>query len=229
MAAAKGASDAEAGGAAAPRASSPRPGRATSCSTRSSAPARPARWPSGSAGASSASSATRPMSRSRAERIAAGRASRSDAEAGHTRQVAREEPRVPFGWLVERGLLAPGTMLTSVNRRWTAQVRADGTLIAADFRGSIHQVGARRFRGCRPATAGRSGISTPAAAGCADRPAARAAPRGAELERYVLSRLQGGGAVRAQSGHHAHEAVILMLNLQEIGAVQRRLINRKAP
>lgn len=54
----------------------------------------------------------------------------------------RDEPRIPFGWLVERGYLSPGTLLTSANRRWTAKVRADGTLIAADCRGSIHQVGA---------------------------------------------------------------------------------------
>jgi modification methylase len=33
-------------------------------------------------------------------------------------------------------------LLTSFNRRWTAKVRADGTLIAADCRGSIHRVGA---------------------------------------------------------------------------------------
>jgi modification methylase len=55
----------------------------------------------------------------------------------------RDEPRIPFGWLVERGYLSPGTLLTSINRRWTAKVRADGTLIAADCRGSIHQVGAQ--------------------------------------------------------------------------------------
>ncbi|MBI3451990.1 MAG: site-specific DNA-methyltransferase [Rhodospirillales bacterium] len=54
----------------------------------------------------------------------------------------REEPRVPFGWLVERGLLQPGEVLTDPSGRWTARVRADGTLIAADCRGSIHQVGA---------------------------------------------------------------------------------------
>jgi modification methylase len=54
----------------------------------------------------------------------------------------REQPRIPFGWLIERGLLEPGTVLTSHNRRWTAKVRADGTLISADHRGSIHQVGA---------------------------------------------------------------------------------------
>ena len=55
----------------------------------------------------------------------------------------RDEPRIPFGWLVERGYLSPGTLLFSNNRRWTAKVRADGTLIAADCRGSIHQVGAQ--------------------------------------------------------------------------------------
>ena len=54
----------------------------------------------------------------------------------------REEPRIPFGWLVERGLLDPGTVLESIDGRWTARVRADGTLITAEHRGSIHQVGA---------------------------------------------------------------------------------------
>ena len=54
----------------------------------------------------------------------------------------REQPRIPFGWLVERGLLEPGTLLYGPGKRWTAKVRADGTLITADFKGSIHQVGA---------------------------------------------------------------------------------------
>jgi len=54
----------------------------------------------------------------------------------------RKEPRIPFGWLVERGLLTAGDMLVSPCRRHTARVRADGTIISADHRGSIHQVGA---------------------------------------------------------------------------------------
>lgn len=54
----------------------------------------------------------------------------------------REEPRIPFGWLIERGLLEPGTVLRSTNKKWQAKVRADGTLISADHRGSIHQVAA---------------------------------------------------------------------------------------
>jgi modification methylase len=53
----------------------------------------------------------------------------------------RAEPRVPFGQLVERGMLRPGEVLTGGNGK-TARVRADGTLIAAEVKGSIHQVGA---------------------------------------------------------------------------------------
>lgn len=54
----------------------------------------------------------------------------------------RSEPRVPFGQVVERGMLNPGEVLTSLNGRHTARVRADGTLVSSDARGSIHQVGA---------------------------------------------------------------------------------------
>ncbi len=54
----------------------------------------------------------------------------------------RAEPRVPFGQLVERGMLNPGEVLVSMNGRHTAKVRADGTLISDEFKGSIHQVGA---------------------------------------------------------------------------------------
>ncbi len=54
----------------------------------------------------------------------------------------RREKRIPFGWLVEHGLLAPGDILFAPNRRWTAKVRADGSIVSARHRGSIHQVGA---------------------------------------------------------------------------------------
>ena len=54
----------------------------------------------------------------------------------------RAEPRVAFGQLVERGLLAAGETLVSLNGRHAARIRADGTLVASDVRGSIHQVGA---------------------------------------------------------------------------------------
>src|SRR5271156_1596121 len=55
----------------------------------------------------------------------------------------RDAPRVPFGSLVERGLLQPGEILFDQSRRWTARVRADGSLISAEHRGSIHAVAAQ--------------------------------------------------------------------------------------
>jgi len=54
----------------------------------------------------------------------------------------RAEPRVPFGTLVERGMLRPGEVLTSMNGKSAAKVRADGTLVADGINGSIHKVGA---------------------------------------------------------------------------------------
>lgn len=55
----------------------------------------------------------------------------------------RNEPRIPFGTVLERGYLGPGDLLWGgERRRWTAKIRADGTLISADHKGSIHQVGA---------------------------------------------------------------------------------------
>ena len=75
-----------------------------------------------------------------AERIA--RVRTLDRSALEVSTSKRSEPRVPFGQLVERGLLRPGEELVSMNQRHTAKVRADGTLIGRDVRGSIHQVGA---------------------------------------------------------------------------------------
>ena len=43
---------------------------------------------------------------------------------------------------MERGLIAPGTVLHDITRRHSARVRADGTLISENARGSIHQAGA---------------------------------------------------------------------------------------
>ena len=54
----------------------------------------------------------------------------------------KSEPRVPFGWLVERGLLEPGTVLFDHRRRHSASVHADGAIKSSDHRGSIHKVGA---------------------------------------------------------------------------------------
>ncbi len=69
------------------------------------------------------------------------RVRRFDASALAVTGSKRAEPRVPFGQVVERGMLRPGEVLTSLRGK-TARVRADGTLISDETRGSIHQVGA---------------------------------------------------------------------------------------
>ncbi|WP_116085207.1 site-specific DNA-methyltransferase [Tropicimonas sp. IMCC34011] len=74
------------------------------------------------------------------ERIS--RVRRLEAGAIAVTQSKRAAPRIPFGQLVERGLLRPGETLTSMSGQRAAKVRADGTLVADDMTGSIHQVGA---------------------------------------------------------------------------------------
>ena len=64
-----------------------------------------------------------------------------DASALETTTSKRAEPRVPFGQLVERGMLRPGEVLVSP-RGAAARLRADGSLVTGEHRGSIHQVGA---------------------------------------------------------------------------------------
>jgi modification methylase len=66
----------------------------------------------------------------------------ADRDAIEVTKSKRSEPRIPFGWVVERGLLPPGTVLQGPQKRHRAKVRADGTLVCADATGSIHQIGA---------------------------------------------------------------------------------------
>ncbi|MGE0629469.1 MAG: site-specific DNA-methyltransferase [Hyphomicrobiaceae bacterium] len=54
----------------------------------------------------------------------------------------RNEPRVPFGTIIELGMLTPGAPLYDQRRTVRAEVRADGTLAAAGRQGSIHRLGA---------------------------------------------------------------------------------------
>ncbi len=54
----------------------------------------------------------------------------------------RAEPRVPFGSLVEAGLVRPGDVLYCPQGRNAARVRADGSLVVGELAGSIHKVGA---------------------------------------------------------------------------------------
>ncbi len=54
----------------------------------------------------------------------------------------RSEPRVPFGRIVEAGLLRPGDVLYCPRGRHSAKVRADGSIVVGDLSGSIHKIGA---------------------------------------------------------------------------------------
>ncbi len=54
----------------------------------------------------------------------------------------RSEPRVPFGAIVEQGLLNPGDTLYCPKGERTARIRADGSLSAGALTGSIHKMGA---------------------------------------------------------------------------------------
>lgn len=54
----------------------------------------------------------------------------------------RDEPRVPFGTLIELGILSAGSKLCDERRRVRAEVKADGTLAVPGSRGSIHRMGA---------------------------------------------------------------------------------------
>lgn len=54
----------------------------------------------------------------------------------------RAAPRVPFGTLLELGLLEAGTTLYGPRAKKSAEVRADGTIQCAEQQGSIHKMGA---------------------------------------------------------------------------------------
>ena len=51
---------------------------------------------------------------------------------------------MPFGALVETGMIAPGAMLTDAKRRWQARVLADASVELGGEQGSIHKIGADR-------------------------------------------------------------------------------------
>ena len=55
----------------------------------------------------------------------------------------RAEPRVPFGTIIELGILEAGAALTDERGRIRAEVKADGTLAVEGRQGSIHRLGAQ--------------------------------------------------------------------------------------
>jgi len=58
------------------------------------------------------------------------------------KQTKRDQPRIPFGNLVERGLIEPGTMLYSPKKKYFAIVKVDGSIETNNINGSIHKLGA---------------------------------------------------------------------------------------
>ncbi len=65
-----------------------------------------------------------------------------DPAAFSTAPAKRTEPRVPFLSLIEAGHVKAGETVTDEKRRFSAIVRADGTLAMGPVVGSIHKVGA---------------------------------------------------------------------------------------
>ena len=64
----------------------------------------------------------------------------------------KAEPRIPFGQIVEAGLLNAGDVLWCPKGRRSARVRADGSVAMGTVTGSIHKMGA--FAGDQPACNG---------------------------------------------------------------------------
>jgi len=64
------------------------------------------------------------------------------AESLKTTVPKRAEPRIPFGALLERGLVKAGDTLYDPAQRIAARVRADGSIACSDASGSIHKIGA---------------------------------------------------------------------------------------
>jgi modification methylase len=62
--------------------------------------------------------------------------------------TTRTAPRVPFGALLEGGMIKPGEILVSPKGKWRAKIRADGSLVhdnagGVAISGSIHSLGAK--------------------------------------------------------------------------------------
>ncbi|MEQ5775516.1 MULTISPECIES: site-specific DNA-methyltransferase [unclassified Thalassospira] len=66
-----------------------------------------------------------------------------DGESLELTESKRSLPRIPFGAVIERGLLAPGEKIYDNRGNVAALVRADGSIAHKDAAGSIHQVGAQ--------------------------------------------------------------------------------------
>ena len=55
----------------------------------------------------------------------------------------KSKPRVPFGSLVELGILKPGTSLFDAKKKINVKIMADGSIKYKDSEGSIHKIAAK--------------------------------------------------------------------------------------
>jgi len=60
-----------------------------------------------------------------------------------TIQNNKSKPRIPFGSLVELGILKPGTTLFDAKRKFSAVVMVDGSIKHKQVEGSIHKIAAK--------------------------------------------------------------------------------------
>ncbi len=74
------------------------------------------------------------------ERIA--KVCRTNDDVGLEYTCKRKLPKVPFGAVLERGLISPGDTLYDEKKKIKATVRSDGTIRFKNDVGSIHQIGA---------------------------------------------------------------------------------------
>ena len=54
----------------------------------------------------------------------------------------RSKPRIPFGSLVELGIIKPGTNIFDQKKKITAKIMVDGSIKHSQIEGSIHKVAA---------------------------------------------------------------------------------------
>ena len=55
----------------------------------------------------------------------------------------KSKPRIPFGSLVELGIIKPGTSLFDPKKKINAKIMADGSIKYKDIEGSIHKIAAK--------------------------------------------------------------------------------------
>ena len=55
----------------------------------------------------------------------------------------KSKPRIPFGSLVELGIIKPGTSLMDPKKKINAKIMADGSIKYKESEGSIHKVAAK--------------------------------------------------------------------------------------